>query len=556
MASVPTIVSSSLSAPKFHAGRFWTIRALSFAAVCLLLFCFHTFVTPKLGIYDVRLIVLSLLFATLATSLNLINGVTGQFSIGHAAFYLIGAVSSGKLTKLFFEPQNQHHILWLVLMVLAGGLFAGAAGLLVGLPSLRLRGDYLAVATLGFGEIVNVIQRNQDGGPQAITAAIIVGLGAAILVGSGLIWLQRRFLPNPQGLAKGGAVLAGFVVLYYGTALVKGVLWSLLNAVHIPLNPDSKLDLGGAYGLQSVPKITEIWCIIALFIFTLAIVRNLLKSAHGLSFLSVREDELAADATGVSTTKVKVTAFVVGAALAGMAGALYAHYNGSVSPEDFKMDVSFILVAMVVIGGTGSITGAAIAGISMKLLEEGLRKISRIPALEMFGFILAAILVFILFQALSKRRIIQYSGQQNSVWSVFGYIVCVGLGWIGYKIVGFDLSWVLKIAAWTMLGAVLATLLLSPASKTALPRIGTLGVSLAISFFAAPFVANIFHGIGSVEKLLGETVYSASDLRWAVFSIALVFVMILKPTGILGHHEFSWSFVKAFFTGRMGKVEA
>lgn len=483
MATIPVSVTSSLSGPKFHAGRFWITRLATFGAVALFLYGFHTLVTPKLGIYDVRLLVLAVLFATLATSLNLINGITGQFSIGHAAFYLIGAISSGKLSVVFYDPNKYHPFAWLLLMVLAGAAFAAVAGLLVGLPSLRLRGDYLAVATLGFGEIVNVVLRNQDGGKQA--------------------------------------------------------LWGL--------------DVGGPYGLQDVPKLTEIWCILGLFILTAALVRNLLKSAHGLSFLSVREDEVAADATGVSTTRIKVTAFVLGAALAGMAGALFAHYNGSVSPDDFRMDTSFILVAMVVIGGTGSITGAAMAGIAMKLLEEGLRKIGKIPALDFYALILAGIGVILLYRAASQRSLLKLDGALRPAWSVLGALVCVGIAWLGYLVYSAELSWVLKVACWTFILGMLMAVLLTPARSAGLPRFGLFGVCLGLVMLIGPLVGKGLQAIGPLDKLLGQTVYAASDLRWAVFSVALIFVMILKPQGLLGHHELSWPFIRAFVTGRIGK---
>lgn len=486
MASVPTTVQSVISGSRFSPGRFWTTRLATFLGVFLLLYGFHNFVNPKLGIYDVKLIFLALIYASLATSLNLINGVTGQFSIGHAAFYLIGAITSGKLSVMFYHPGQQHQIVWLLFMVLAGAFAAAIAGLVIGLPSLRLRGDYLAVATLGFGEIINVILRNQDGGKQSF--------------------------------------------------------WGL--------------DLGGAYGLQNVPKLTQLWSVLALLIFTLAMARNLLKSAHGLSFLAVREDELAADATGVSTTRIKVTAFVIGAALAGMAGALFAHYNGSVSPDDFKMDTSFMLVAMVVIGGTGSITGAAVAGICMKLLEEGLRKVPNIPALSMYGFIIAGILVFLIYRNLSQRGLLKIEGSLRPIWSAFGSIVLLGLAWGGYRLLGTDISWVLKSASVLMIFALLVALFLTPARNTALPRFGALGVSIGLSVLITPLFSKLLHGIGPLETLIGATVYSAPDLRWAVFSAALVMVMILKPTGLMGHREYSWSFAKQLFTGSLGKGAA
>lgn len=556
MASAPAFVTSSLSGPRFQAARFWIVRLVTILLVIGFLVFFHKVVTPKLGIYDVRLLVLALLFATLATSLNLINGITGQFSIGHAAFYLIGAMTSGKLTLLFYKQGTHHPILWLGLMVVAGAIAAAIAGLMVGLPSLRLRGDYLAVATLGFGEIVNVILRNQDGGAQAITLSLFLGIVALTAVLLAMLPLWNRYV---GAYSKGIKALVGIGAVAIGgfaVKLVHGALWWLIQALNVPIKLDSRLDTGGPTGIQSVPKLTEIWCIILLFIFTLAIVRNLLKSAHGLSFLAVREDELAADATGVSTTHVKVQAFVIGAALAGMAGALFAHYNGPVIPDDFKMDVSFILVAMVVIGGTGSITGAATAGIAMKLLEEGLRKVPKIPATDFYGLILAGIAVAVLFSLLSRKHVLRTEGKQGPVWSGLGVLACAGVAWLGFLTYGQDLSWILKIATWVLMACLLIALLATPVRRTALPRFGMVALGLGVTIFVGPMIGDLLQNIGSLHKLVGDTVYAASDLRWAMFSAALVLVMILKPTGILGHHEFSWSFFKSLATGRVGRAEA
>jgi len=486
MASVPSPIASVLDSPGFQSGKFWSARIASFVAAGIVLYAFHNFAAPKLGIYDVGLLSLSFLFATLAVSLNLINGVTGQFSIGHAAFYLIGAITSAKLTVTFMKASNLPGPLWMLIMVLVGGAAAAIAGFIIGLPSLRLRGDYLAVATLGFGEIVNVILRNQDGGKQSF----------------------------------GG------------------------------------LDLGGPYGLQSVPKLTQTWYIFLLFIVTVAFARNLVKNAHGLSFLAVREDELAADATGVNSTKIKVTAFVLGAAIAGMAGALYAHYNGSVPPDDFKMDTSFILVAMVVIGGTGSITGAAAAGVTLKLLEEGLRKVPPIPALDLYSLILLGIAAFAAYKALDKRGRLNLDGKLRPLWTILGLALCAYVAYLGYKTYGSDLSWVLKIASMVFMALLLLGMLAGRRRSASLTRLGFFGFCVGIILLAKPLVAAPLHSVGLLQTLLGDTTYKASDLRWAIFSLSLVFVMILRPQGIMGHHEFSWAFVKEFFAPHVNALRA
>ncbi|WKZ80588.1 MAG: branched-chain amino acid ABC transporter permease [Fimbriimonadaceae bacterium] len=547
MATTPAIINSIVSPNPYRPVPFWTARLASVAALVAFLYAFHTFVTPKMGIYDVRLFVLALLFSTLAVSLNLINGITGQFSIGHAAFYLIGAITSGKVTVLFMERSGIPQVPWMVLMLVVGAVAAAIAGLLVGLPSLRLRGDYLAVATLGFGEIVNVMLRNQDGGGTSFTLTFVVGLVLLVAALAGYVWVVRKALPAREGPV--GRLL--FLVKLAGGGLVCWLVTLLMqSSLSSRLDTVGRLDLGGAYGLQNIPKTTELWMIFLLLIGTLAVSRNLLKHAHGLGFLAVREDELAADATGVNTTRIKVTAFVIGAAIAGMAGALFAHYNGSVAPDDFKMDTSFILVAMVVIGGTGSITGSALAGISLKMLEEGLRELTNIPAIVLIALVTSAALVFIGYQQSSKRKLLKIDGKIRPFLTVLGLAGCAGLVYLGYLFYHFNLSWVIKSGGFALMIAIFVGVLLTPARKTALPRFGLLGGSLALVVLLTPWIAKGLHQIGPLEKLIGETTYTPSDLRWAVFSIALVFVMILRPQGTMGHHEFSWAFVRSLLFGQ------
>ncbi len=549
-ASAPPPIRNAMEAVGYQAGRFWATRIASLAAFVGFLWFFHTILVPKLSIYDIRLLVLSLLFATLAVSLNLINGVTGQFSIGHAAFYLIGAIAAGKLTVAFYNPHPQHYQpqVWIFLMVLAGGVAAAIAGLLVGLPSLRLRGDYLAVATLGFGEIVLVFFRNQDGGRQAVSLTTVVSLVVALSFLYLYMWLVGK-APKVKG---GIGSLLGFIKFILGLAVMRVAFVLTIMAVGPIFDRFGRLDTGGATGLQSIPKLTEVYFIVLLFVGTIAVSRNLLKSAHGLSFLAVREDELAADATGVSTTKIKVTAFAIGAAIAGMTGALFAHYNGSVSPDDFKMDVSFMLVAMVVIGGTGSITGAAIAGIGLKLLEEGLRKLPAVGAVDLMAMILVAILVYVVYRMVSKKGALQMDRGQalHAPLALLGLLGSLGLAYLGYLTFKSDLSWVLRVAIMLLFAGALVGIVFSPARRAALPRFGLFTLSLVILKFAYPVIAGLLHGIGPVENLVGKVTYAPHDLRWAVFSIALVFVMLLRSQGLLGHHEFSWPFAKSLFSRR------
>lgn len=260
--------------------------------------------------YYFQLVIQSGIFIILAVSLNLINGVTGQFSIGHAGFYAVGAYIGASWTMLA-QPHLVKAAPFLTLGSLSGDSLnllialvlgtsaAGLAGLLVGLPSLRLRGDYLAIVTLGFGEVIRGILLNLD----------IVG--------------------GPRGMS-------GIPALVLSNDL--GIFWVFLVATVIIL-----------------------------------ISSNLLRSVRGLTWLAVREDEIAADAMGVDTTRVKVTAFVIGSAFAGAAGVLFAHFFTGISPDSFDMNTSIMVTTMVILGGTGSISGSVLAAVVLFVLPELLR---------------------------------------------------------------------------------------------------------------------------------------------------------------------------------------
>jgi branched-chain amino acid transport system permease protein len=233
----------------------------------------------------------------LAVSLNLVNGLTGQFSIGHAGFMAVGGYVTALL--LINGPQNDPYRIFFIAALGGGAVAAGLAGYIVGKPSLRLRGDYLAIVTLGFGEIIRVIIEN-----------------------------TRAF--------------------------------------------------GGAIGLSPIPHRADFTWIWAFAIITILISKRLRDSTHGRAFLSVREDEVAAEAMGVDTTGYKVRAFVISSALAGIAGGLSGAFEGNLAPQSFTFVRSFEVVAMVVLGGMGSITGSTIAAAVLTLLPEYLRSVANL----------------------------------------------------------------------------------------------------------------------------------------------------------------------------------
>jgi branched-chain amino acid transport system permease protein len=258
--------------------------------------------------YQARLLVFICINIILATSLNLINGFTGQFSIGHAGFMAVGAYSSAYFTVNYGKAlENSFGFLGetgassavLLVAILIGAIVAAVMGLIVGIPSLRLKGDYLAIVTLGFAEIIRIVILNID--------------------------------------AVGGAT--GYAVPGYASFLWIGIF----------------------------------------AIITIVVIHNIVKSDAGRALISIREDELAAEAMGVNVTRYKVTSFVVGSAFAGIAGVLFAHYNKFLHTNDFQFIRSFEIIIMIVIGGMGSMTGAILGAIIVTLLPELLRQL---PAMQ------------------------------------------------------------------------------------------------------------------------------------------------------------------------------
>lgn len=281
----------------------------------------------------------------LAVSLTLVNGFTGQFSMGHAGFMAVGGYVAAAVTYYasfrFWGSAAVHaggfgDALFLLASIL-GGLAAAAIGYCVALPSLRLRGDYLAIVTLGFGEILRVLLTQ--------TSDVLSDVN------------EIRDTPWPMLFTK----------------------------------------LGGALGFasaQGVPTYTSLFWVYLFVGITLLAAFRLKYSSYGRAFLAIREDEIAAEAMGVQTTKYKIRAFVIAAFFAGLAGSLYAHEIGTaLSPSEFGFQKSFDVIIMVVLGGMGSISGAALAAIILTILPETLRSFADF---RMVLYALALILMMIL----------------------------------------------------------------------------------------------------------------------------------------------------------------
>lgn len=244
----------------------------------------------------------------LAVSLNLIIGVTGQFSLGHAGFMCIGAYATAIITKA--DPT----LVGFLLGVVVGAIISGLVALIVAIPTLRLKGDYLAIATLGFSEIVRIIVLNM----------------------------------------------------------------TITN---------------GAAGLFGIPKLTTWPLLLVCIVISMLIVLNFSRSAPGRACISIREDEIASEAMGINTTKYKTIAFVIGAMLASLAGALYACNFYVVNPDLFTFTKSVDILILVVFGGMGSFTGSIVAAFVIGFINMYLQQFADIRMI-IYGVALVLIMVF------------------------------------------------------------------------------------------------------------------------------------------------------------------
>lgn len=242
----------------------------------------------------------------LAVGLNLVTGFTGQFSLGHAAFMAVGAYTAAIATAKFGQPM--------IVGTILAAITAAAAGLIIGIPTLRLKGDYLAIATLGFGEIIRILALNID-------------------------------------------------------------------------------YIGGASGFNDIPKLTDWTWVYFMVVVTVIIVKNFINSRGGRACISISEDETAAEAMGINTTKYKVLAFIIGAFFAGIAGALFANYFYFIKPDSFGFMKSIDILVIVVFGGMGSIAGSVVGTVVLSLISLFLQSI---PELRMviYAIILFLIMVY------------------------------------------------------------------------------------------------------------------------------------------------------------------
>jgi len=281
----------------------------------------------------VRIIDIALLYVMLALGLNIVVGYAGLLDLGYVAFYAVGAYMFGLLASPHLWetfpaiaaqfPNGLHTPLLLVIPL--GMALAGAAGVLLGAPTLKLRGDYLAIVTLGFGEIIRVFINNLDA-PVNITN-------------------------GPKGLAAIDSMQIPFIGFVLG----------------------KKHELMGF----EIPSVTNYYYLfLGLVCLTVIICYRLERSRIGRAWMAIREDEIAAKAMGINTRNMKLLAFGMGASFGGVSGVMFASFQGFISPESFSLQESVMIVAMVVLGGIGHIPGVILGALLLSALPEVLRYVA------------------------------------------------------------------------------------------------------------------------------------------------------------------------------------
>ena len=262
-------------------------------------------------------------YVILAVSLNLVVGVLGELSLGHAGFMCVGAFSSVFFTKCM-ENVITNSVIRFIIALIIGAVVAAIFGVLIGIPVLRLKGDYLAIVTLAFGEIiknlVNVLYIGRDG---------------------------------------------------------NGFHFSMKDSLSLGMEPDGQVIVNGPQGITGIPKDSTFAIGVILVLITLFIVLRLVDSRDGRAIQSIRDNRIAAESIGINVTKYKLMAFSVSAGLAGIGGALYAHNLSTLSatPKNFGYNMSIMILVYVVLGGIGNIRGSVIAPIVLNLvLDYFLRK--------------------------------------------------------------------------------------------------------------------------------------------------------------------------------------
>lgn len=281
------------------------------------------------------------IYAILAVSLNLTVGILGELSLGHAGFMCVGAFTGAFVTRCM-EASLPSVGARFFLALLVGSAVAGVFGILIGIPVLRLKGDYLAIVTLAFGEIIkNLIN-----------------------------------------------------VMFIGRDS-RGFHFSIKDTLSLGLEADGEVIVKGAQGITGTPRAATFTIGILLLLLTLVIVLNLINSRTGRAIMSIRDNRIAAESIGINITKYKLMAFAISAALAGVAGVLYAHNLSTLAatPKNFGYNMSIIILVYVVLGGLGNIRGSMIAAVVLTLLPELLRGLNDYRML-IYAIVLIVMMLF------------------------------------------------------------------------------------------------------------------------------------------------------------------
>ena len=263
-------------------------------------------------------------YIILAVSLNLVVGILGELSLGHAGFMCVGAFSSAFFSKCM-RDVIENSIVRFLLALLIGVVVAAIFGVIIGIPVLRLKGDYLAIVTLAFGEIIkNIIN-----------------------------------------------------VLYVGIDS-NGIHFSMKDQMSLGMEPGGKMIISGAMGITGTPRQSTFTIGVILILVTLFVVLNLINSRDGRAIMAIRDNRIAAESIGIDITKYKLKAFAISAALAGIGGVLYAHNLATLTalPKNFGYNMSIMFLVFVVLGGIGNMRGSIIAAVILNLLPELLRGLS------------------------------------------------------------------------------------------------------------------------------------------------------------------------------------
>ncbi len=287
-------------------------------------------------------------YIVMAVSLNLTVGILGELSLGHAGFMSLGAFA-GVVASAAFSTTIESTVLRLILSMLIGGVIAGVAGLIIGIPVLRLRGDYLAIVTLAFGEII----RN-------IINCLYVGIDA------------------------------------------NGLHISVKSAEDLGMTM-GKVILNGPMGATGVQKISTFFVGFVLVMLTLIVVLNMKRSRTGRAIMALRDNRIAAESVGISVTKYKLTAFITSAVLAGMSGPLYAMNYTTIVAKKFDFNMSILVLVFVVLGGMGNIRGTIIATALLYMLPELLREYDEYRML-IYAIILIVAMLFTNSEGAKKWR--------------------------------------------------------------------------------------------------------------------------------------------------------